>query len=552
MKSPPVGGVAGGGGFFPNLGTILFNAWKAQRQKVVQSATEITAALSEPAEGVHALDADLPDRAFQESKQAFDPQYGGFGSAPKFPSPHRLVFLIRNNPEAARPMVEKTLTAMHCGGVWDQIGFGIHRYSTDREWLVPHFEKMLCDQALTALACMEAFEAYGDEIYRRMAEEIFEYVLRDMTAPEGGFYSAEDADSEDVEGKFYLWSFDELRGLLDPDELSEVITRFNVKPDGNFHDESTRQKTGDNILHRSGADSVPRDIRKKLFAAREKRVHPFKDTKVLADWNGLMIAALAKGGRVFGEPQYTAAAQRAAGFVWYGLQQDGRLMHRWREGHVAVSGQLTDYAFMIFGLLELYETAFDFQTLEKAQALNETVLAHFQDNLNGGFYLTADDAEQLIIRPKSLLDGAVPSGNSVQMMNLLKLARLTGRTGFEKTAARTAHVFAATVNRVPSAFTQALQAIELVRSGGVDVVIVGERDLPETQALIQAVRSVYQPNRITLLKTPGLESVAPFVAEMKPVDGIPAVYICRNFSCEQPLTDPATVREKLKQTPSLF
>lgn len=521
----------------------LSNAWKTQREKVVQSAAEITAMLSESEEGANVLDEDLLKRVFQESEQTFDKQYSGFGSAPKFPSPHRLVFLIRQDPIAARPMVEKTLGAMHRGGVWDQVGFGIHRYSTDREWLVPHFEKMLYDQAMTALACIEAFEAYGDEMSRRMAEEIFEYVLRDMTAPEGGFYSAEDADSEGVEGKFYVWSFDELRGLLNLEELASVVKIFNVKPDGNFEDESTRQKTGENILHRSGEENISEEIRAKLFAAREKRFHPLKDTKILADWNGLMIAALAKAGRVFNKPQYAAAAQRAIDFIWSELREGGRLTHRWREGHAAVPGQLADYAFMIFGMLELYETVFDFQTLEKALVLNEAVLTHFYDQPSGGFFLTADDAEELIARPKSMLDGALPSGNSVQMMNLLKLARLTGRIEYEKMAARTARAFAATINRVPSAFTQALQAVQFVQSGGADVVIIGDRDLPETQALIRAVRSVWTPNCTVLLKTPGLETIAPFIAEMNPVDGQPSVYICRNFSCEQPLTNPADVTE---------
>ncbi len=524
----------------------ISNAWKTRRDTLVQSAAQITAALTAPEGEAAALDEDLPERAFQESEQSFDPQYGGFGPAPKFPTPHRLVFLMRQNRDAARPMVEKTLAAMRQGGIWDQIGFGIHRYSTDREWLVPHFEKMLYDQALAALACIEAYEAYGDESSRRMAEEIFEYVLRDMTAPEGGFYSAEDADSEGVEGKFYVWSLEELRELLEPDELPLAVELFQVRADGNFRDESSGHKTGDNILHRRGETDIPEKIRVKLFAARERRMHPLKDTKVLADWNGLMIAALAKAGRVFSEPQYTAAAQRAADFIWRELQSGGRLTHRWREGHTAVPGLLDDYAFMIAGLLELYESTFDFQPLEKALLLNDAVLTRFQDSRAGGFYLTADDAEPLITRPKSMHDAAIPSGNSVQMMNLLKLARLTGRTEYEAAADRTARAFAASLNRVPSAFTQALQAVQVAQGGGVEVVIAGERDSPQTRALIQAVRSVYQPNRTVALKTPELAAVAPFIAEMEPVGGKPAVYICRGFACEQPLTDPQKVMDALR------
>ena len=524
----------------------ISNAWKKQRADILQSAGQITAALSQSSEAGGAPDKNLLSRAFQESEQTFDAQYGGFGSAPKFPSPHRLIFLIRQDPDASRPMVEKTLTAMRRGGIWDQVGFGIHRYSTDREWLVPHFEKMLYDQALIALACIEAYEAYGDELYRRMAEDIFTYVLRDMTAPNGGFYSAEDADSEGVEGKFYVWSLDDLHAVLNPEELAIAVQTFNVQPDGNFRDEATRQMTGENILHGSGAEDIPFAIREKLFAAREKRIHPLKDTKVLTDWNGLMIAALAKVARAFNESQYAAAAQCAADFVWNDLQKDGRLMHRWREGHTAVQGQLADYAFMIFGLLELYETTFDFQALGKALALNETVLAHFQDKPGGGFYLTADDAEELIVRPKSMQDGAIPSGNSMQMMNLLRLARLTGRTEYEALADHTARAFAATINRAPSWFGQALQAIQFAEGAGAEVVIVGDPNLPQAQDLIDAVRSVYQPNRTVLLKKPGIECIAPFTAEMQLVGGKPAVYICRDFSCEQPLTDPKKVIEALQ------
>jgi uncharacterized protein YyaL (SSP411 family) len=229
------------------------------------------------------------------------------------------------------------------------------------------------------------------------------------------------------------------------------------------------------------------------------------------------------------------------------MQHGGRLTHRWRDGHAAVDGQLTDYAFMIFGLLELYETTFDFPMLEKALTLNNAVLEHFQDQRSGGFYLTADDAESLIIRPKSLQDGAMPSGNSMQMMNLLRLARLTGRTEYETAAHRTVQAFAATINRAPSAFAQALQAVQYAQCGGIEVLIAGDLEQPETQTLIRAVRSVYQPNRTVLVKTPELESAAPFAAQMNPVDGKPAVYICRNFRCEQPLTDPQAVRAALRQ-----
>ena len=525
----------------------LSNAWKNRREEILASSEKITAVLSKVDTSSAAVDPSILARTFHAEAAQFDPVYGGFGNAPKFPMAHRLTFMIRQDPEAAQKMVTHTLSALRRGGIWDQVGHGIHRYSTDRKWLVPHFEKMLYDQALLALACIEAFEAYGDASARKIAEEIFEYVLRDMTAPGGGFYSAEDADSEGVEGKFYVWSMEALRDLFDAPQLDEVVKHFNIRPDGNFLDEATRVKTGENILYRKDLDADLESVRNRLFEIREKRIHPLKDTKVLADWNGLMIAAFAKAGRVFNEPKYTGAAQRAVEFIFSEMQDDGRLWHRWREGEVLVPGQLDDYAFITFGLLELYETTFEVQILEKAVALNEVVLNHFSDEEQGGFFLTADDAEELIVRPKSLYDGAIPSGNSVHMMNLIRLARLTGRMEYEALADRLLGAFAQSINQSGSGFLQALQAVQFTQGDAVEVVIVGDRDLPETQALIDAVYSVYQPHRTVILKTPGLEKLALFVKEMQPVEGQPTVYICRNFACEQPLVTPESVREALQR-----
>ncbi len=552
----------------------ISKAWKTQRNEVVQSATQITKALSSVSSASGELDEDILTQAVQAASRSFDAEHGGFGNQPKFPTAHRLTFLMRHDPAGAKEIVQKTLTALRRGGIWDHVGFGIHRYSTDREWLVPHFEKMLYDQAMLALACIEAFEAYGDESARRTAEEIFEYVLRDMTAPEGGFYSAEDADSEGVEGKFSVWSLAELAEVLTAEELAVAVELFNVELGGNFSDEATRKKTGENILHlknpprpaatppEEGNYSIPstggvreaggglESIRAKLFAVREKRIHPLKDTKVLADWNGLMIAALAKAARVFDEPRYEAAARRAVEFVFSEMGDGDRLWHRWREGHTAVPGQLDDYAFMIFGLLELYETTFDFKTLEKAVSLNEVVLEHFTDPGHGGFYLTADDAEKLLIRPKSMYDGAIPSGNSVQMMNLLRLARLTGRTEYETLAEKTTHAFSEMINRSPDGFSQALQAVQFAKGPSVEIVIVGSSDSLDTQEMIRAIRSVYLPNKVVLLKEPDDPAIikfVPYTRDQKRVDGKATVYICRNFACEAPLTDPAEVVKQLKQ-----
>lgn len=508
----------------------IAEAWKTRRQELTDSAEQITSYLSQTTSPGDLPDDSLLEKAFTEAAAEFDQLHGGFGGAPKFPSAHQLIFLMRQNPEKARPIVDKTLKAMRLGGIWDHIGFGIHRYSTDREWLVPHFEKMLYDQAQTALACLEEFEAYGDPFHQQIAEEIFDYVLRDMTDPAGGFYSAEDADSEGVEGKFYVWFVDELKEVLSAEECEQAVQLFNVQPDGNFLDEATRQKTGANILHLTERKTVPETIRKKLFDRREQRVRPLKDTKVLTDWNGLMIAALAKAARLFDRPEYLNAAERVADFLLTEMQENGRLMHRWREGHAAVSGQLTDYAFLIRGLLELYETALDSRWLDTAIDLNRTVLEHFSDEENGGFFQTADDSEKLLIRPKSLYDGAVPSGSSVQVMNLMKLARLTEQTELESAAEQTLLAFAADLNRAPSAFSEALQGLLFAKSPSLDIAVEGDLNTAKTQELLCAVRSVYLPNK---------------TIQFKETTNEPCVRICRNFSCDQPLSDPEAVRNAL-------
>ena len=527
----------------------LSNVWNSRREAALDTAGQIAAALTDMQVSAGVLDEALLQRAWQETVAMADSACGGFGVAPKFPSTHRLVALMRQDPAGAREMVLGALHAMARGGIWDHVGFGVHRYSTDRKWLVPHFEKMLYDQALLVLACVEAFEAYNDPAARRMTEQTVEYVLRDMTSPGGGFYSAEDADSEGEEGRFYVWALDELREVLDDEEFSIVVSMSGATDAGNFRDEASGRPTGANILYRSGDSSeLPEGIRQKLFVARERREHPLKDTKVLADWNGLMIAALAKAGRVLDLPECTASAGRAGEFVLSEMSENGRLWHRWRDGHTAVPGMLDDYAFMIFGLLELYESTFDFQALENAVSLNQVVVEHFRDAVGGGFFMTADDAESLVVRPKSVNDGALPAGNFVQMLNLLRLARLTGRAELEELAEKTGRAFGAHLNRAPHAFPQAMQAVQFAAGDAAEIVIVGDPALPETRELIRAVRSVYAPHKTVLLKTTGdsaLDKLVLYTKELTLVGGVPAVYICRGFACEVPLTDPADVRRAL-------
>ncbi|MFC1982915.1 thioredoxin domain-containing protein [Chloroflexota bacterium] len=408
---------------------------------------------------------------------------------------------------------------MRSGGIYDHVGFGFHRYSTDSKWLVPHFEKMLYDQALLAIAYTEAYQATKRVEYARTAREIFAYVMRDMTSPEGGFYSAEDADSEGEEGKFYLWTNDEIQEVLSHEEAKLAGRLFNITADGNFADEVAGRKTGRNILHltkpiedlasdlsMSVTDLVVRieEIRKGLISFREKRIHPHKDDKILTDWNGLMIAALAKGAQVFNEPKYADAGRRAVDFILSNVRtSERRLLHRYRDGEAALTASVDDYAFLIYGLLELYEATFEVNYLETALALNEDSIRHFWDHENGGFYFMPDDGEKLLVRQKEIYDGAVPSGNSVAMLNLLRLGRFTARADFEEKAAKIGRVFYRNVSQMPSAYTQLMVAANFALGPSYEVVIAGDLQAHDTRQMLEAIRVIFVPNKIVVLHTTG-------------------------------------------------
>ncbi|HMB91141.1 MAG TPA: thioredoxin domain-containing protein [Rhodothermales bacterium] len=540
-------------------------AWQEDRDQVFTSADNITDhlvnAATQPLGGA-ALDQSVLQRAYTGLAHRFDLQHGGFGSAPKFPSPHNLLFLLRywkrTDDRQALTMVETTLQAMRRGGVYDHVGYGFHRYATDAEWKLPHFEKMLYDQAMLAMAYTEAFQASDDPFYEQTAREIFTYVLRDMTAPEGGFYSAEDADSEGREGKFYVWELDELQEVLD-DELADLVIRvYNVVPEGNFEDEATRRRTGENILHlkkplvalaqelsMGEADLVRRleEARQRLFNHRERRIHPGKDDKILVDWNGLMIAALATAARVFDDAAYAEAARRAADFILTTMQQDdNRLLHRYRQSNAAIIGTINDYAFLAQGLLELYETVFDPAYLEAAHDLMCYALDHFWDEKQGGFFFSSDQSEQLLVRSKEAYDGAIPSGNAIAMMNLLRLSRLTGATDLEQRADEVGRSFAQVVTKQPTGFTALLMALDFAVGPSLEIVIAGDPEAGDTQAMLSALRSVYVPNKVVLLRPiaeghAAITSLAPFTEAQQALNGQATAYVCHHFVCEQPTTD---------------
>ncbi len=537
--------------------------WKNNREELETSADRIVTSLQESAASSQGKDLkeDTLDAAFHQLEQQFDSEHGGFGISPKFPAPHTLLFLLRywkrTGNDNALHMVEKTLQFMRRGGLFDHIGYGFHRYSTDARWLVPHFEKMLYDQALLAMAYTEAFQATRNNDYKNTAKEIFTYVLRDMTSSEGAFYSAEDADSEGEEGKFYLWTSGELEKILSQEEVDLTLRVFNVEKAGNFAEEASGRKTGANILHQKKSlvemasdlklsvealNQNLESIRVSLFKTREKRIHPLKDDKILVDWNGLMIAALAKAAVAFDEPAFVRSARKATDFILNNMRnQQGRLFHRNREGQSSITAFLDDYAFLIFGLIELYEATFDPRFLKEALELNEVLIEHFWDDKNGGFYFTPDDGEKLPLRQKELYDGAIPSGNSVQMFNLLRLARLTSNPELEKKAAQTGRIYSKDIELSPSAFTQMMVAVSFGIGPTYEVVIVGDTEADDTKAILKALRTEFVPNKVVLFtptdKDPSaILQMAPFTSRMTSIESKATAYVCQDYTCQQPTT----------------
>ncbi len=550
----------------------LVQVWTDQRDEVNQSAEKIVTAL----ESVDRDDqeGDLDEAAlhmtFQQLAERFDEKYGGFGEAPKFPTPHHFLFLLRHwkrtGDRKALDMVEKTLQSIQKGGIHDHVGFGFHRYATDQTWLVPHFEKMLYDQALLVMAYLEVYQATGQKTYEETARNILTYVLRDMTDSKGGFYSAEDADSEGVEGKFYVWSEEEIRSILPLEEADFVIRVFNIEKNGNFLDESARINTGVNILHlQKSLPEIASDLkiseqeiqnrwavaRRKLFSVREKRIHPSKDDKILTDWNGLMIAAFAKASVAFGDQQYAEAAAKAVDFVLEHLRKpDGRLMHRYRDGDAAIHGHLDDYAFLVWGLIELYEATFEARHLEAALELNELMVKHFWDKEAGGLYFSPDDGEALIVRKKEIYDGAVPSGNAVAMWNMLRLGRIIANPRLEKRGKDIGRAFSKAVKQIPSAYTQFMVALGFAVGPSYEVVIVGQLETEDTKEMLKALAGRFTPNVVTLFRptvnSAEIDGLADYLNSYESLNNKATAYVCTNFTCKAPTTDVGKMLELIQ------
>jgi len=544
----------------PGLISILksvHNTWVNEKDSLAKYSSKVVSVISESIDddyyySVDEITEDIFEDAFSQFKYDFDNIYGGFGNAPKFPMPHNLYFLLRYwhkaKEEYALVMVEKTLDSMYSGGIYDHIGFGFCRYSTDEKWLVPHFEKMLYDNALLAIAYLETYQATKNKKYADIAKEIFTYVLRDMTSPEGGFYSAEDADSEGEEGKFYIWSPTEIKEVLGESDGEKFCKYYNITEEGNFEGLNIP-----NLINSTIPDEDKEFVelcRKKLFDHREKRVHPHKDDKILTAWNGLMIAALAIGGRVLEIEKYTLAAEKASEFIFSKLvRPDGRLLARYRDGEAAFLAYLDDYAFLIWALIELYETTYKPMYLKKAMELTNDMIKYFWDNKKGGLFIYGSDSEQLITRPKEIYDGAIPSGNSVAALNFLRLSRLTGQQELEEKAHQMFALFGSKIDSMPQGYAFFLTAMLFSKSKSNEVVLVGSNE-KDTQNMLSILSEDFRPFTTSILYSEehkDLKELIPFIDNYTTIENKPTAYVCENFVCHEPITDGALLREKLNR-----
>ncbi len=557
---------------FERILEYLAQAWRGDRAKIDQTSAEVIRQLQQQestGDGArHSLDKGVLDSAFYYFRRTFDTTHGGFGEAPKFPRPAALNFLLRyyytTRDQEALEMTLATLRAMASGGMYDQLGGGFHRYSVDAMWLVPHFEKMLYDQAQLATSYLEAYQITHDEFFATTARGIFEYVLRDMTHPDGGFFSAEDADSVidpadpkvKGEGAFYVWSYDEIREVLGEPEADVFSQRYGVRKNGNVENDPHGEFPNKNILFRTRTREAPDaslDLaRQKLLAERNKRPRPDRDEKILTSWNSLMISAFAKGAQALEEERYRSAAERAAAFIAKNMlgRPDHTLLRRYRDGEAAIPGFLDDYAFFAQSLLDLYETDFEPARIEMAIAVTSKMRELFEDPVRGGFFTTAEGDASLVLRMKDDYDGAEPSGNSIALMNLLRLAVLTGSEEFRAAADRTLNALAPRIATQPIGVPQMLVALDYSLAAHKQVVLAGAPGSDLMSAFLRALRSRFQPRTVVAAVDDAaraqLERFIPAIAEMKELDGRPTAYVCENYACQLPTHDVEKFDELLQ------
>jgi uncharacterized protein YyaL (SSP411 family) len=541
----------------PRIGQL----WKEDRDNINEVIQRVESALENIRPENTSSDLSENDimTAFSELSQRFDDVNGGFGGAPKFPSPHNLLLILRywkrTGDAWAIHIVEKTLIKMRKGGIFDQLGYGFHRYSTDAHWLLPHFEKMLYDQASLMAAYTEMYQISKNPFFAEVIREIYDYVTRDLMNPKGGFYTAEDADSEGVEGKFYVWSQKEIENVLTTEENDIFCRYYNIRAEGNFQEEATREGTGLNIPHISKniddlAESLKLDIeaatallnsaREKLFTIREKRIRPHRDEKVLTDWNGFMIAAIAKAGAALNDSRMIATAEKAMNFLLRNLlNEKGELFHRYSDGEVAIRAFLDDYAYIVLGLLDVYEATFNPEYLEQAKLLAEDMIRSFWDHKEGGLFFTGSYSEELLIRRKDAYDGAIPSGNSIAMLSFVRLARMLGNNEFDNYAMAIGRIFSNDVTMAHSAYSMMLVALDLSLGPTFEIVIAGNPDNDDTQSMIRAIRERFLPQKVLLFRgndsqLQALNKLAPFTKYHSPLHDKATAHICINFNCKLP------------------
>jgi uncharacterized protein YyaL (SSP411 family) len=549
------GGIPG----FSKVLAIVSDYYRSHRGEVEKMEAQLKQALRQIVEVVpsqEALSDGVLSKAFNVLEGQFDPMHGGFGNAPKFPSSMALSLLLRHwrsaGSEKALKMVEKTLEKMADGGICDHLGGGFHRYSVDERWLIPHFEKMLYDNALFSRTYFEAHQATGKERYRFVGEEILNYVLREMKSPEGGFYSTQDADSEGEEGKFYVWTRDEIIGLLGKEKGPPFCAYYGVGIQGNFEGGRSVLNIASTVEKVSQLYGMPvaelervlRDGRRKLYAEREKRARPGRDEKILASWNGLMVSGLVDGFKVTGNEKYLNGAKVAAGFILREMTKDGDLMRVFNRGESRVKGYSEDYAFFIQALIDLYEATFETEWLEEAEALDRRMISQFWDEKNGGFFFAGKENEPLIARSKNPYDNAIPSANSVAVFNLTRLSYLTGEASLKSKAEQILHLFHNFLEQHPSGFCQMLSGLSFFLSPQ-EIGIIGSRNDLKTKSMLKEIHLAYLPNKILSLRDPQ-ESIKekwfPFLTE-KGIPEVPTAFVCKGFTC----LPPAKNEEELKR-----
>ncbi|HZM88987.1 MAG TPA: thioredoxin domain-containing protein [Blastocatellia bacterium] len=550
---------------FPKVLTAITDSYKNRRPEILASADAITAELKKGDRFVASnelLTTEVLNSAFSALTGSFDQRHGGFGGAPKFPPSMTLMFLLRHhkrtNSAQALEMVETTLRKMAGGGMYDHLGGGFARYSVDARWLVPHFEKMLYDNALLTRIYLQAYQQTKNPLYRRIAEETLEYIIRDMTDRSGGFYSSEDADSEGEEGKFYVWTRSEVLDLLGADDGEVFCEFFDVTDEGNFeHGKSilnTPQTLEEFVADKEmSADALTRIInagKRRLFNVREQRVRPGRDDKTLAAWNGLMLTAFAEAANILGRDDYREIAVRNAEFLTTELMRDGRLLRTYKAGQAKLNGYLEDYAYVIEGLLAVYEATFELRFFTRARELADTMIDQFWDEQDGGFYFTSSDHEELITRTKDYFDNATPSGNSVAAAALLKLAVLTQQHDYSNNAVTILRALRPAMSRYPSAFGYMLSALDFYLSEPKEIAIVGKLDSHEVRSFAEEVYSRYLPNKVVAASEPGDEAAAAAIRlliDRSSVGSTATAYVCRNYTCLAPATTAEELAARLDE-----